>query len=226
MNEVIITIDGPAGCGKSTVAKLVAEKFGYFYLDSGATFRTVALAMKQSSIGAEDNDALKGFLKGLNIKIRKNEKNGVRYILNSTDVTDRIRDPDITVFSSHIAKLKNVREYLLGFQRQVGMQGNLVAEGRDMGTLVFSEAKYKFFLDAAPEERAKRRFEELAGRGADKEISYNKVLEGIQNRDRVDRERKESPLRPSENAVIIDTTDLTINEVLNRVMEILEGTGS
>lgn len=223
---MIITIDGPAGCGKSTVAKSVADKFGYSYLDSGATYRTVALAMKENGIGAEDSDALKVFLKGLDIKIRKNEKNGVRYILNNTDVTDRIRDTDITVFSSHIAKLKSVREHLVGFQREVGSKGNLVAEGRDMGTLVFSEAEYKFFLDAAPEERAKRRFEELAGRGADKEISYNKVLEGIKSRDKVDRERKESPLRPSDNAVIIDTTNLTVNEVLSRVMKILEGTGS
>lgn len=226
-DNVIITIDGPAGCGKSTVAKIVADKVKYFYLDSGAMYRIVALAIKEKNMDVDDNDDVpKSFLNGLDIEIRKDEKNGFRYTLNNNDVTSKIRDHDITMLSANVAKLRNVRSYLAELQRQIGLKRNLVAEGRDMGTCVFSDAKYKFFLTGTAEERAKRRFKELVKNGVDEKISYSEVLESVVSRDKQDRERKESPLRPSENAVIIDTTDLTLKEVVNRIMKTLEGTST
>jgi len=226
-DNVIITIDGPAGCGKSTVAKIVADKVKYFYLDSGAMYRIVALAVKERNMEVDDNDDVpESFLNGLDIGIRKDEKNGFRYTLNKNDVTGRIRDHDITMLSANIARLKNVRSYLAEQQRKIGLKMNLVAEGRDMGTCVFSDAKYKFFLTGTAEERAKRRFKELVENEVGGKISYGEVLESIVNRDKQDRERKESPLRPSENAVIIDTTDLTLKEVVNRIMKTLEGTST
>ncbi len=227
-HNVIITIDGPAACGKSTVARMVADKVKYFHLDSGAMYRIVALAIKENNMGAGDSDdAPEDFLNGLDIGIRKDEKSGFRYTLNNNDVTGRIREHDITLLSADVAKLKNVRDYLAERQRRIAMQKkNLVAEGRDMGTCVFSDAKYKFFLTGTAEERAKRRFKELAEKGADEKISYSEVLESIVSRDKQDKERKESPLRPSDNAVIIDTTSLTLKEVVNRIMKTLEGTST
>lgn len=226
-DNVIITIDGPAGCGKSTVAKIVADKVKYFYLDSGAMYRIVALAVREKNMDVDNNDDVpESFLNGLDIEIRKDEKNGFRYTLNNNDVTGRIRDHDITMLSADVAKLRNVRSYLAERQRQMGLERNLVAEGRDMGTCVFSDAKYKFFLTGTAEERAKRRFKELVKNKAEEKISYSEVLESIVNRDKQDRERKESPLRPSENAVIIDTTHLTLKEVVNRIMKTLEGTST
>ena len=157
----IITIDGPAGSGKGTVAKIVARKVGYSYLDTGAMYRTVALAVRKNNVDTNNSNMLNEFLDSLVIEIKNDESNEPIYLLNSIDVTGDIRDPGITMLSSRIATLQTVRSYLVGLQRKIGSKGSLVAEGRDMGTYVFPDAKYKFFLDAKVEERANRRYREL-----------------------------------------------------------------
>ncbi|MGI9553363.1 MAG: (d)CMP kinase [Thermodesulfobacteriota bacterium] len=220
----IITIDGPAGSGKGTVAKIVAEKMGYSYLDTGAMYRTVAHAIKTNNIDINDSNKLKFFLNGILIEIKNDNENVPKYFLNKQDVTDKIRTPEITMLSSNIAAIKTVREYLVKLQRELGTNGNLVAEGRDMGTYVFPDADFKFFLEATEEERADRRYKELIEKKIDVNISYEEVLEDIKNRDKQDRERKESPLHPALNAVIIDTTNLTPNEVVGKILNTLEAT--
>ena len=222
----IITIDGPAGSGKGTVAKIIADSFGYDYLDTGAMYRTMALAIKINNVDINNSDQLKSFLGTVNIEIKKGKGNEPRYELNNADVTDKIRTPAITMLSSDIAKINSVRKYLVELQRNIGSQGNLVAEGRDMGTYVFPEAKHKFFLDASVEERAKRRYKQLLEDKTGREISYDEVLENIINRDQQDRERKESPLHPALNAVIIDTTSLTPNEVVGKIIKALEASSA
>lgn len=218
----IITIDGPASSGKGTVAKIVANKMGYTYLDTGAMYRTVALAIKLNGIDFNNNDILESFLNTLSIEIVRNNENEARYILNNKDVTDNIRRPEITMLSSKVADIKSVREYLLTIQREAGSKGDLVAEGRDMGTIVFPDAKYKFFLDAKRGERAKRRFKELTEKKIDENVTFSEVLEDIKIRDKRDMERKVSPLHPALNAVIIDTTNLTPNEVVGKIIKTLE----
>ena len=222
----IITIDGPAGSGKGTAAKIIANNIGYSYLDTGAMYRTVALAIKKNNVDINNSAALNDFLGGISIDIRKNSQNELRYILNDTDVTDKIRTAEITMLSSNVAKIKTVRELLVKLQRKIGSEGNIVVEGRDMGTYVFPDAQYKFFLDASVEERANRRYKELIENKIDPEISYDKVLEDIINRDKQDRERKESPLHPASNAVIIDTTNLTPDEVVGKILKTLEASSA
>ena len=222
----IITIDGPAGSGKGTVAKIVAGILGYSYLDTGAMYRTVALAIKENNADVNNLVELKGFLNNLAIEIKKDKEIKPRYILNNIDVTEIIRTPEITMLSSDIAKIKTVRNYLLELQRRIGAEGNLVAEGRDMGTYVFPEAKHKFFLDATVEERANRRYKELIENDIGQELSYEDVLQNIINRDKQDREREESPLHPASNAVIIDTTNLTPDEVVGKIINALEASSA
>ena len=218
----IITIDGPAGSGKGTVAKIVASKIGFSYLDTGAMYRTVALAIKNNSIDINDSGVLKSFLGTISIEIKNNKENEPRYLLNDTDVTDNIRTREITMLSSDIAKIQSVRQHLVSLQREIGSGGSLVAEGRDMGTYVFPDAEYKFFLDATPEERANRRYKELMEDKMNIKITFKEVLEDIVNRDKQDKERKESPLHPALNAVIIDTTNLTPDEVVGKIIKTLE----
>lgn len=223
MRNDVITIDGPAGSGKSTVAKIVADNMGYFYLDTGAMYRTVAVAIKDKRVNTNDEGAIRGLLDGLTFEIRKDEKGKMRYIINNTDITDKIRESEVTKLSSDIARMRNVRKYLEGLQRQfvLKLKGGLVAEGRDMGTRVFPEAKHKFFLNAEIEERARRRFRELAESRGDVKISYDEVLESIIKRDKQDMERKESPLYPSINAVIINTTKFSPHEIAGKIMKVL-----
>ena len=222
LTKNIITIDGPAGSGKGTVSKIVAEKMGYSHLDTGAMYRTVALAIKKNNVDINNDSELKNLLDSIFIEIKKGKENDPRYILNNEDATDNVRTPEITMLSSNIAKIKTVREYLVKLQRQIGSRGNLVAEGRDMGTYVFPDAKYKFFLNATVEERANRRCKELIENKIDEKISYNEVLQDIINRDKQDMERKESPLHPAINAVIIDTTNLIPDEVVDKIIKALE----
>ena len=181
-------------------------------------YRTVAFAIRQSNPDTDNSIELKEFLENLDLEINNEQ----RYFLNGNDITDSIRTPEITMLSSDIAKINAVREFLVMLQRKIGLKGSLVAEGRDMGTYVFPGAKHKFYLDATVEERAERRYKELINDKIDIKISYDEVLKDIINRDKQDKERKESPLHPALNAVIIDTTNLTPNEVVGKIINTLE----
>ena len=160
----IITIDGPAGAGKSTVSKMLALRLNYLYLDTGAMYRAVALRVQQEGVDPKDERALERLCQSLEIYFRE-DRGGQRVICQGEDVTERIRDPEIGWMASTVSMKRPVREALVRLQRQIGSRGGIVAEGRDTGTVVFPRAKYKFFLSAEPRERARRRYRELAGQG-------------------------------------------------------------
>ena len=221
-SDKIITIDGPAGSGKGTVAKLVAIEKGYSYLDTGAMYRTIALALKEKKINIENESEIHKVLIETEIKTQYNENSGSKIFLNNKDVSEEIRAPEISKFASDIAKIKIVREFLVKLQREIGLKGKIVVEGRDTGTYVVPGAKYKFYLDATAEERANRRYLQLNEENKKEIQTYEEVLNEIKSRDKQDMERKESPLHPALNAVIIDTTSLTPSEVVVKILETTE----
>lgn len=207
--KIIITIDGPSGVGKGTIAKIIADKLGFSYLDTGAMYRAVALKIATSMENIESEKELVSVLDNTKISFSDG-----RIFLDSEDVSKKIRTEMISKLASDLATKRSVRDFLVKIQRKIGEGGNLVAEGRDMGTVVFPDAKYKYYIDATPEVRAKRRFKQLN----QPDLTYSDVLEEIKTRDNQDMNRKESPLQPSVNAVIIDTTNLKISEVVGKIL--------
>jgi len=218
---LIITIDGPSGVGKSTVAKLVAKYLGLTYLDTGAMYRAIALQVKRNPININNDDELSSLLGNTNIKFVNSKDNVLIITLNNEDITDKIRSPEISRLSSDVATKRLVRKKLVEIQREIGLNGNIVVEGRDMGTYVFPDANFKFYLDATIEERAKRRRNQLIQTGNN--IGADNMIKEIELRDKQDKERLESPLHPAPNAVIIDTTNLIADEVTNRIIAEVEG---
>jgi len=218
---MIITIDGPSGVGKSTVSKSVARKLGFTYLDTGAMYRAVALRVKRDSIDINDDKGLESLLNHTEIGFGKKENGDLVIMLNNEDVTDKIRTPEVSRLSSDVATKRTVRIKLVHLQQEMGKIGNMVAEGRDMGTYVFPDAAFKFYLDASLDERARRRREQLSQSGDDADIES--VKNEIIKRDAQDMERSESPLHPAINAVIIDTTNLSSDEVTDRIIKEVQG---
>ena len=218
---MIITIDGPSGVGKSTVSKSVARKLGFTYLDTGAMYRAVALQVKRESVDPGDDKRLKSLLDNTEIRFVRNNNGDPVILLNNEDVTGLIRTPEVSRLSSDVATKRAVRVKLVELQQEIGKDGNIVAEGRDMGTYVFPDAAFKFYLDASLDERARRRWKQLgeAGGGGDIESVKNEIIK----RDAQDMERSESPLHPAVNAVIIDTTNLTSDEVTDRIIKEVQG---
>jgi CMP/dCMP kinase len=218
---MIITIDGPSGVGKSTVSKSVARILGFTYLDTGAMYRAVALQVKRESVDPGDDKRLKPLLDNTEIRFVRNNNGDPVILLNNEDVTGLIRTPEVSRLSSDVATKRAVRVKLVELQQEIGKDGNIVAEGRDMGTYVFPEAAFKFYLDASLDERARRRWKQLAeaGGGGDIESVKNEIIK----RDAQDMERSESPLHPAINAVIIDTTNLTSDEVTDRIIKEIQG---
>ncbi|GJM16611.1 MAG: cytidylate kinase [Thermodesulfobacteriota bacterium] len=221
MNNGIITIDGPSGVGKSTVAKSVANILGLMYLDTGAMYRAVALQVKRKPININNENELLSLLKTTNIRILNNKNNVLKIILNDEDITDEIRSPEISRISSDVATKGSVRKKLVELQREIGLNGNIVVEGRDMGTYVFPDADIKFYLEATLEERAIRRKKQLMENNIDRDLEN--MIKEIELRDKQDKERLESPLHPAPNAVIIDTTNLNTDEVINRIIREVKG---
>lgn len=220
-NKIIITIDGPSGVGKSTVAKSVAKKLGLNYLDTGAMYRAIALQVKRKSIDLDNKNELTLLLSNIDISIESSVDNVFKIILNNEDITDKIRSPEISRISSDVATKHPVRKKLVDLQREIGLRGNIVVEGRDMGTYVFPDAEYKFYLEATPKERAHRRRKELLENGLN--MDMDQVINDMESRDKQDTERSESPLHPAPNAVIINTTNLNTDEVINRIISEVKG---
>lgn len=214
----VIAIDGPAGAGKSTIAKAVAEKLAYTYIDTGAMYRAVALAAIRSGV-AEDEEALADI--AAKAEIDMCVRDGVNHILlNGEDVTDAIRKPEVGAMASPVSAMAAVREYLVAAQRKLAERGSVVMDGRDIGTVVLPGADCKIFLTADLEERVDRRFAELVAKGLD--TTRDAVREDISTRDWRDSHRETSPLKQADDAVLLDSTGMTIDEVLARVLKLAE----
>lgn len=219
---MIITIDGPVGSGKSTVARLIAKRFGFAYLDTGAMYRAIGWKayVTKSDLSEEgmkrlcDDTALHLELTGDHQKI----------FIDGKDVTAEIRTPEISRMASVVSVFVSVRRYLVKMQREIGLEwaekyGGIVAEGRDMGTVVFPETPHKFYLDADLRERAKRRWEELRGKGID--AGLDETIKNVATRDENDTGRSADPLRKAEGATVIDTTDITLEQVVEEIIKVI-----
>lgn len=214
----IVAIDGPAGAGKSTVAKILAQQLSYVYIDTGAMYRSVALkCLKENKTTDEDIQAV---VKNINIAFEPTES-GNKVLLDDIDVTNEIRSTQVTTLSSQVAKNEVVRDVLSKMQQQMGESGGVVMDGRDIGTCVFPNAKYKFFLTASVEERAKRRFIEMQEKGFD--VCLEQLLCEIEQRDYEDSTRKIAPLKQAEDAILIDSSNLTIMETAELLFAICSG---
>ena len=215
----MITIDGPSGAGKSTVSRLLAARLGFSFLDTGAMYRAVGFKILAASIDERDEGALQHLLR--NIDLRLEPGNGdTKVVLDGEDISEAIRTAEMGMIASRVSALPLVRSKLTELQRRIGRQGNFVAEGRDMGTVVFPDAPFKFYLDATPEERARRRTAQLIEKG--ETADYEQILPQILKRDRDDSSRAIAPLKAAEDAVIIDSSDMTIDEVLDFMVGIIE----
>jgi cytidylate kinase len=217
---MIVAIDGPAGSGKSTVARGVARRLGSTYLDSGAMYRTVTLAALENGIDLADGDALGRLAAGSDIELREREDDNLQVLLDGRDVSEEIRTPRVTGASSQVAAHRQVRGALLAKQRDLIASGDWVVEGRDIGTVVAPDAAIKVFLTADSEERARRRVAELRGRGIEAEAED--VHQAIEQRDRLDSTRSAAPLRAAEDAVTIDTTGRDAAQVIDQVAALAE----
>ncbi len=217
--QSIVTIDGPAGVGKSTVSRIVAARAGFIYLDTGAMYRGSGFFLKEQGVDLADLDAVRNSLKSMELELiaAPDLDNDVGVIINGRDVSLEIRTPEMAMVASEVSAITIVRDILTDIQRSYGEKGCIVAEGRDIGTVVFPKAAYKFFLDAAPEERARRRVVQLKERG--KDADYNEILTMILERDKNDRERAIAPLKKAEDALLIDTTKISVNEVVGIILE-------
>jgi len=218
-NGLIIAIDGPSGAGKSTITRLLSDRLGYIHIDTGAMFRAVALAAKRAGIAVDDGEALAALCRGLTISFARNDGD-CRVLLNGEDVSGQIRTPEISLLTSGVSAVKSVRECLLERQREMGVAGGVVLEGRDIGTVVFPAAEVKFFLTASIEERGRRRYQELLAKGED--VSLQGTIAEVARRDEQDEQREHAPLRRAPDAIDIDSSGLSIEEVLTLMEGIIK----
>jgi len=219
----VITIDGPTGVGKSTVSRRLAAKIGFTYLDTGAMYRAVALTCLQKEVDHRDENAVRKILDTLSLKLlpAQAENDDVRVLLNGEEVGAQIRTPEISMIASAVSALRPVRERLTRMQQELGSAGKIVAEGRDTGTVVFPGAAWKFFLDADPQVRARRRIIQLRNSG--EKVDDDEILAQILKRDRDDSERTLAPLKAAPDAVHINSTDLEADAVVEQMLQVVLG---
>ena len=214
-----IAIDGPAGAGKSTIARRLAKELGYYYVDTGAIYRTVAYFLDLLGISPKDADGVERYLDELTVAIEYDEEGKQHMLMNGMDVTDDIRTPDISQKASLVSAHAMVRDMLLDMQRDVAKKHNVIMDGRDIGTVVLPRATVKIFLTASAEVRAQRRTDELAAKG--QKANYAQVLKDIQQRDYQDSHRAIAPLKQAKDAVLLDTSELDIDGVVAAMKEII-----
>jgi len=218
LKPLLITIDGPSGAGKTTTSRLLAHRLDYRYIDTGALYRGVALAAIWTGLTPDDDTALEKLCSTLKMEFMSGEK-GLRLISNGSDITDQIRTPEISMFASAVSARPVVRHFLLDLQRRLGREKKAVFEGRDMGTVVFPDADVKFFLDASPKIRALRRYKELKSVSSQ---TLDAVERDMRRRDENDSTRNLAPLKPAEDAIRIDSTDLSVEAVVDRMLIVIE----
>ena len=218
MKKIVVAIDGPAGAGKSTIAKLAAEKLGYAYIDTGAMYRSVAWKFLQT--GREFDEAyISEFANTMIIEFKPEAKVN-RVFVDGTEVTEAIRTPEVTAIVSRVAAIGAVREAMVEQQRRMGEIGGVLMDGRDIGTVVFPHAQLKIFLTASVEERARRRYKEMVEKGQQVELAQ--LQEDIAARDKQDSERAISPLRQAEDALLLDTSDMSIAQVTDKILQLVQ----
>lgn len=215
----VVTIDGPSGAGKGAVSAIVAERLGWHLLDSGAVYRAVALAALDRGVDADDEAALIGLCRALDLDFRSGE-DGIEVLLDGCRVDQRLRSEAVSVMASRVASSPAVRRALLGLQRAFRRPPGLVADGRDMGTVVFDDAPVKVFLDAGVEERARRRYKQLKDKG--ESVKFSRLFHDLAERDRRDRERAVSPTVPAADAIVVDSTELALSEVVERLLDLVD----
>ena len=215
MKNYIIALDGPAGSGKSTIAKIIAKNFGLTYLDTGAMYRMVALYILENNIDYNNIQAVENILDDIKVDII-----GDKFILNNIDVSLKIRTPEVTKIVSPVSAIKAVRIKLVDLQREISKGKKVILDGRDIGTVVFPNADLKVFLIASPEERAKRRVKDYASKGINED--FETVLKDILERDHTDSTRKESPLKKADDAIEVDTSLLNIEESVNAISQLIK----
>jgi CMP/dCMP kinase len=223
MKQQIITIDGPAGAGKSTISRILAKKMGFFYLDTGAMYRAVALQAKRKNIDFSDGEGLKTLCCDLDLRFVTDNDNSKIYI-GGDDITDAIRVPEMDMLASSVSAVKEVRESMTTLQQKMGKNGGLVAEGRDMGTVVFPDAGFKFFITATVEERAQRRYKERIEKK--ESVLLKEVESELRKRDEQDTMRSIAPLRPADDANIVDTSMMNIDQVIDEIVLKIEKIGN
>ena len=215
----VVAIDGPAGSGKGTITKIIAEKTGLVNIDTGSMYRCVALEALRKNISSDNENGIKEILKNIDIKLINN--NGIqRVLLNGEDVSKDIRTPEVDSVVAKFAAVKVVRDKLTPMQRKIGEETDSIMEGRDIGTVVFPKADVKIFLECSLEERARRRYKQNQEKGINE--SYEEVLSSIIERHKLETERKIAPFVKAEDAILVDSTNMTIDEVVNRILEIIK----
>ncbi|MGA9519270.1 MAG: (d)CMP kinase [Trichococcus sp.] len=220
VKKMNIAIDGPASAGKSTIAKKVAEKLGYIYLDTGAMYRTLTYAALSNGVDLDDEEELHKLLKGIRITFSTAENEMQRVFLNEEDVTDSIRSEEVTQNVSLVSSFAKVREEMVSRQKSIARSGGVVMDGRDIGTVVLPDAEVKIFMTATAEERALRRYKENIAKGMT--TSLEELTEDMKRRDHLDSTRMISPLKKADDAIVLDSTHLEIDEVVKRILGIIE----
>lgn len=218
---MIIAVDGPAGAGKSTVAKLLAQKLGFLYLDTGAMYRALTLTALDAHIDIKDTRSLIELARKAHIDLKPEEGNKLGVYVDNRDVTGAIRDPRVTRYVSDVARIKEIREVMVSFQRNLAQTRDSVLDGRDIGTVVFPDADRKFFIDAQFSERAIRRYKEMLQSG--KDIILKDVEDDLRNRDTIDSTRECAPLKKADDAIYLDTTNMSIDEVVAEMLVFVMG---
>lgn len=214
-----VAIDGPAGAGKSSIARAAAEKLGFIYVDTGALYRTVALSAVRNGV-LDDSNKIEQMLGSIKVTLGFADDGEQKVYLNDEDVTDLIRTPQISMGASKVSAIPKVREFLLDLQRDIAANNNVIMDGRDIASVVLPHANPKIFLTASPECRARRRYKQLIEKGED--VKYEDVLDDVNRRDLQDTGRKIAPLKPTEESIITDTTDCNLEESVEKIVKIIK----
>lgn len=218
--SVAIALDGPAGAGKSSIAKRAAKALDFIYVDTGALYRTIGLAATRKGVEPKPSDEVEKLLNEITVDLTFNDKGEQIVLLDGEDVSGLIRTPEASMMASKISAVPSVRAYLLDLQRNMAKSHNVIMDGRDIGTVVLPDAKVKIFLTASPEARAQRRFKELCEKGMD--VKYEDILNDVITRDYNDTHRETAPLKPAEGCVMVDTTELNFEQSVEKIISVIK----